>query len=137
MNKCDTTPKESEIVKAYNTVDKVLNTLNIGSDYKSDYSARTYRYLSRAEFMGIGLSTLLTPDGDYSRTNMLKYMEHTQTRYYGSIPLFPEDTTDDTREYKKEYYAATLRYLFVCIVQDGLDLASDMVAEFNRIRNSA
>ena len=60
-----------------------------------------------------------------------------ETRYYGSIPLFPEDTTDDTREYKKEYYTATLRYLFVCIVQDGLDLASDMVAEFNRIRNSA
>lgn len=137
MNKCDTTLKESEIVKAYNTVNEVLDALKIGSDYRSDYSDRSYRYVSRAELIGIGLSALLTPDGDYSKTNMLKYTEHTLTRYRNAIGIFPEDRTPDADERKREYYAAELKYLFVCIVQDGLDAASDMVAEFNRIRTSA
>lgn len=136
MNKCDTTPKESEIVQAYNTVNEVLDTLKMGSDYRSDYSDRSYRYVSRAELMGIGLSVLLTPDGDYSKTNMQKYMEHTLTRYHNAVGIFPEDKTPDADERKREYYAAELKYLFVCIVQDGLDAASDMVAEFNRIRTS-
>ena len=126
----------SAIVKAYNTVNEVLDTLKIGSGYKSDYSARSYLYLSRAELMGIGLSALLTPDGDYSRTNMLKYMENTHTRYYNAIGVFPEDNAGDTHEYKREYYTATLRYLFVCIVQNGLDLTSDLVREFNHIKNA-
>lgn len=136
MNKCDTTPKESEIVKAYNTVNEVLNSLKIGNDYRSDYSARSYLYVSRVELMGIGLSALLTPDGDYSRTNMLKYTEHTLTRCHNAMGVFPEDKTPDADEHKREYYTATLKYLFVCIVQDGLDAASDMVAEFNRIYNT-
>ena len=127
----------SAIVKAYNTVNEVLDTLKIGSDYKSDYSARSYRYLSRAELMGVGLSVLLTPDGDYSRTNMLKHIEHTHTRYYNAIGVFPEDNAGDTHEYKREYGTAILRYLFVCIVQNGLDATSDIVTEFNRIRNAA
>ena len=127
----------SAIVYAYNTVDKVLNALKIGSDYESDCSDRSYRYLSRAEFMGIGLSTLLTPDGEYSRAKMLNNMKYAHTRYYNVVDIFPENNTSKMQEYKREYYDATLRYLFVYIVQTGLDAASDMVAEFNRIRTSA
>lgn len=127
----------SAIVYAYNTVDKVLNALKIGSDYESDCSDRSYRYLSRAEFMGIGLSTLLTPDGEYSRAKMLNNMKYAHTRYYNAVDIFLENTTSKLQEYKREYYDATLRYLFVYIVQNGLDAASDMVAEFNRIRTSA
>ena len=122
------------IVYAYNTVDKVLNALKIGSDYESDCSDRSYRYLSRAEFMGIGLSTLLTPDGEYSRAKMLNNMKYAYTRYYNVVDIDPENNTSKMQEYKREYYDATLRYLFVYIVQYGLDAASDMVAEFNRIR---
>lgn len=133
----DEAPEASAIVYAYNTVDKVLNALKIGSDYESDCSDRSYRYLSRAEFMGIGLSALLTPDGEYSRAKMLNNMKYAYTRYYNAVDIFPENNTSKTQEYKREYYDATLRYLFVYIVQYGLDAASDMVAEFNRIRTSA
>ena len=138
MNKCDTTPKESEIVKAYNTVNEVLNILKIGSsDYRSDYSDRSNPYVSRAELMGIGLSALLTPDGDYSKTNMLNHVEHAGTRYSRARGIFPGDEVNDVEVHKREYHAAELRYLFVCILQDGLDASSDMVTEFYRIRTSA
>lgn len=123
----------SAIVKAYNTVNEVLDTLKIGSDYENYYSARSYLYLSRAELMGIGLSTLLTPDGDYSRSNMLKNTKYTFTKYVNAL----EDNASDTAEYRKEYYTSILRYLFVYIVQFGLDEASDAVIEFKRLRTTA
>lgn len=130
---CDDGSSENELIKAYNTVNKVLDALKIGSDYESDCSDRSYRYLSRAELMGIGLSTLLTPDGDYSRSNMLKNTKYTFTKYVNAL----EDNASDTAEYRKEYYTSILRYLFVYIVQFGLDEASDAVIEFKRLRTSA
>lgn len=134
---CDDGSSENELIKAYNTVNKVLDALKVGSDYTNDYSDRSYLYVSRAELMGIGLSALLNPDGEYSRTNMLKHMKHTHYRYCDALSLFPEDKLSNAYEYKREYYAATLKYLFVYIVRYGLDAASDMVAEFNHIRTSA
>ena len=130
---CDDGSSENELIKAYNTVNKVLDALKIGSDYENYYSARSYLYLSRAELMGIGLSTLLTPDGDYSRSNMLKNTKYTFTKYVNAL----EDNASDTAEYRKEYYTSILRYLFVYIVQFGLDEASDAVIEFKRLRTSA
>lgn len=131
----------SEMVKAYNTVDKVLDTLKIGkgiryvgNDYENDWSVRSYHYCSRPELMGLGLSALLIPnDGDCSRANLLKNMKYTFTRYATAITA----NDSDTYEYRRSYYLAALRYLFVCIVQGHIDLTSDMVTEFNRIRNAA
>ena len=134
---CDDGSSENELIKAYNTVNKVLDALKIGSDYENYYSARSYLYLSRAELMGIGLSTLLTPDGEYSRAKMLNNMKYAYTRYYNVVDIFPENNTSKMQEYKREYYDATLRYLFVYIVQYGLDEASDAVIEFKRLRTSA
>ena len=134
---CDDGSSENELIKAYNTVNKVLDALKVGSDYKNDYSDRSYLYVSRAELMGIGLSALLNPDGEYSRTNMLKHMKHTHYRYCDALSLFPEDKPSNASEYKREYYAATLKYLFVYILQFGLDEASDAVNEFIRTRTTA
>lgn len=134
---CDDGSSENELIKAYNTVNKVLDALKVGSDYKNDYADRSYLYVSRAELMGIGLSVLLNPDGEYSRTNMLKHMKHTHYRYCDALSLFPEDKPSNASEYRKEYYAATLKYLFVYILQFGLDEASDAVTEFKRLRTSA
>lgn len=134
---CDDGSSENELIKAYNTVNKVLDALKVGSDYKNDYADRSYLYISRAELMGIGLSALLNPDGEYSRTNMLKHMKHTHYRYCDALSLFPEDKPSNASEYKREYYAATLKYLFVYILQFGLDEASDAVNEFIRTRTSA
>lgn len=134
---CEDGSSENELIKAYNTVNKVLDALKVGSDYKNDYSDRSYLYVSRAELMGIGLSALLNPDGEYSRTNMLKHMKHTHYRYCDALSLFPEDKPSNASEYKREYYAATLKYLFVYILQFGLDEASDAVIEFKRLRTSA
>lgn len=134
---CDDGSSENELIKAYNTVTKVLDALKVGSDYKNDYSDRSYLYVSRAELMGIGLSALLNPDGEYSRTNMLKHMKHTHYRYCDALSLFPEDKPSKASEYKREYYAATLKYLFVYILQFGLDEASDAVNEFIRTRTTA
>ena len=134
---CDDGSSENELIKAYNTVNKVLDALKVGSDYKNDYADRSYLYVSRAELMGIGLSALLNPDGEYSRTNMLKHMKHTHSRYCDALSLFPEDKPSNASEYRREYYTATLKYLFVYIVQFGLDEASDAVIEFKRLRTSA
>lgn len=134
---CEDGSSENELIKAYNTVNKVLDALKVGSDYKNDYSDRSYLYVSRAELMGIGLSALLNPDGEYSRTNMLKHMKHTHYRYCDALSLFPEDKPSNASEYKREYYAATLKYLFVYILQFGLDEASDAVNEFISTRTTA
>lgn len=130
---CDDGSSENELIKAYNTVNKVLDALKVGSDYKNDYADRSYLYVSRAELMGIGLSTLLTPDGDYSRSNMLKNARYTFTKYVNAL----KDNASDTAEYRKEYYTAMLKYLFVYILQFGLDEASYAVTEFKHLRTSA
>lgn len=130
---CDDGSSENELIKAYNTVNKVLDALKVGSDYKNDYADRSYLYVSRAELMGIGLSTLLTPDGDYSRSNMLKNARYTFTKYVNAL----KDNASDTAEYRKEYYTATLKYLFVYILQFGLGEASYAVTEFKHLRTSA